>query len=232
MTTSLLLSLVLPFQPDEQIKDLATRKVVQAMMDVYSSCKTYQDTGSVTSGDYLVTFKTYYSRPNKFYHEFTGKNYYSGRHVLWCRGSLKSNDPKDIKENRREGNYLETLYWDDKGPEIEVMDLGSAVSSCAGISMRASSTVAQYLFPREASAFSCAEITDLKLEKPQTIRGILCDVLYSKEVNERFWITKKTHLLIQRDDYDGEKLSRTKFSPSIGGKIPDSQFLFRPPSRR
>ncbi len=79
---------------------MAARKVAQAMADTYAWCKKYQDTGSVTLGDYLVTFKTYFNRSNKFYHEFTGKNYYNGRHVFWCRGSLKSTDPKDIKENR------------------------------------------------------------------------------------------------------------------------------------
>lgn len=231
MITSLLLTHILHLQTEKPIQDEAARKIVDAMYAAYAKCTTYVDTGTVVCGDAHIKFKTFYSRPNKFYSEFRSTDYYKGRHVLWCKGSLVSKDPKDIPENRREGSYLETFSWDDGNDKIEADELGMALAGATGISLGGASTVAGILFPKEAYGISYKDMPDFRVIKPENVQGTLCDVLYSERSDVRIWIARKSHLLIREDTTLTERC-RIEIKPKLNIKIPDSQFLFRPPKAR
>lgn len=228
MITSLLFCLL---QGQKQIEDLTARKIVEEMYAAYAGCKSYSDTGTVVCGDSHITFKTFYRKPNKLYVEFNSKDYYTGRHVLWSKGSLVSKDPADIPENRREGAYLETYSWDEGDEKIETGELEMALAGATGISLGGASTVPGILFPNAAYARSYQNMPDFQVMKAEAVHGTLCDVLYSKHWNTRIWIARTSHLLMREDTMLSDRC-RIEILPRLNPVIPDSQFLFRPPKAK
>lgn len=200
------------------------------MNKAYATCETYQDTGMVTCGDRHMKVKTFFKRPNRLYVEFSGSNVHEGRYVLWMHGALKSQKKHDIKENRQENGYMKAHTWDSSDREIETDDLGMELAGFTGISLGGATTIPGFLFPKHAYGWNPDEVSDLKFEKVEMIGKVACDVLYSKEKDVRYWIAKDLHLLLKQDESLGDRNVLT-WSPKVGTKIPDSQFLFTPPKK-
>ena len=165
------------------------QNTVEAMLATYESSKSYSDTGNLTCGDSQISFITRFKRPGKFYFEFTSKNYIEGRHVLWCPGLT------DAKSSG--GRYMKTFTWDSINRTIERNTLGLQVAGFTGISLRTACTVSNMILPKEIGATQFAGIVDMKLEKPDTIRGIACDVVFSEKSQTRLWIGHKSHILMR-----------------------------------
>lgn len=216
---------------DDDILDPRAKRIVEAMFDAYDACVTYSDTGTVTDPPSKVTirFITRFKRPSKFYFEFTDVE--EGRRaVMWCKGSQISKDPKDIPPNRVEGDFLQALSWFEGRPQVESDSLGDMVAGFTGISSGAIGNVSGMLFPSEVRMRNISWCKDLKFEKSETLRGVSCDVLYSASENERYWIAKKSHMLIRVLE-SGVLNHRIDFDPKVDRPILDSAFLFKVPKK-
>ena len=111
--------------------------------------------------------------------------------------------------------------------------IGMAKAGFTGISLGSAHTVPRMLFPIEISGLSFGDMTDMKYEDKATVKGVECDVVFSKKWGTRAWIDSKTHLLrrvFEKSDFEGYTFSdTTDYDPRVNIDIKDELMVFDPP---
>lgn len=201
--------------------DKKAAEIYEVMKETYASCSTYTDTGTLNSDDEKLSFITHFRRPTKFYFEFNELTGDKGRYVLWCPGSAQAGP----------GAFLETHTWDSRGRIKESEELGSAIAGFTGISSGAACTTSPFLLPGAIRMGNIAHVGDFVYERGESIRGEICDVLYSNQQVVRVWVSQKRHILMRVWEKMGSSTEITDLNPSINEDIPDSKFMFAPPKK-
>ena len=203
---------------DLQKEALKPQEVLDRMAKVYSSCKTYRDSGLVKidiPGCLPYTaerpFKTAFIRPSRFRFEFTEKKLgVETRFVVWQSGR-------------------EVRTWWDVTPGIEkVESLGLALAGATGVSGGAAHTVPALLLPIEVGAGSrtLIETTELSRLADAKLGKVDCFCIKGKSADDliTLWIDKKTFLLRRID----EPHKTTTYDPAIDEKVPENSLNFNP----
>ena len=215
MVESLLVLVLVTNQQNDKAK-----QIYDSMIETYRSCQTYSDTGSLISGEDKLTFVTHFNRPTKFYFEFTEQTGDKNRFVLWCPGSAQPGT----------GAFLETHTWDTGDRKTKSKILGSAVAGFTGISSGAACNVPKLLLPGRISIGILDRMTDLVFVKTESIRNEPCEVIFSDIQDTKLWISQKSHLILRIEEKLGNINEVSEYFPSINGKVPDSKFIFTPPT--
>ena len=218
-----------------QIEDPKAKAVVDDMYNAYLNCKTYTDSGIVTSGDSIVEFSTSFRRPGGLLIKFAGKNFVrTGQFVLWISGEQKKIEYTDFNGQQAEESAWPTDTWsEDVKLHRKDLTLSFATSAFTGISLGATTNVPQMLFPGEVTGREYGQIKDLVYQGTEDDRGVECDVLSSEKEGEKIWIDKSTHLLrhtYKESLFLGERfVFDTLYSPHFDTTVTDDSLSFDPP---
>ena len=210
--------------------DAAARAVLDRVDEVYADCRTYRDTGVVTTvfvqpaGNRTIKkpFTTAFDRPaGRFRFEFTDTmpDDKVVRFIIW-----------------REGRDVRT-WWDIR-PGVETPpSLGRALGGAVGVSGCSSKNVPSLLLPGEIGAAltflpGAKRVADAKLGPVDCFR-----------VEGRFgnaprtlWIDQQTYLVRRIDTETNFDTFRTEetttYDPVLDGEVPDKLLAFDPPERK
>jgi hypothetical protein len=209
------------------IREERARRIVTTMVDVYSRCWTYQDTGTVRWKKTKMTFITQFKKPGRLYFELTEfENGKSSRMVYWTEGVRK-------KINPGHGYTFLTSLWDGRSNSYQKNEsLETTVAGLTGVSMGAGANVPTMLLPSQIQTLCLTDVADLKWEQTARERGVICDVLYSKKHATRAWIDRRTHLLrkLVEDDTTPKGSTVILYSPAVNGPITDKLMTFKVPT--
>jgi hypothetical protein len=225
---------------EEQFSDgLAAQQIMEKMATAYATCKSYRDTGSVsnvTGGIYplitnaagirtvakkpttfssVVSFKTAFSRPDRFRFEFQG-NRADSRFILWA------------KEN-------EILTWWSIRPGAEkVQSLGEGIAGATGISGGSAHTVPILLLPDKIEGRKLTDMTELKRLPDETLDGVSCFTLQGKYANSTttLWLDQKTYLIHRIYTGTPVRNTTTVYLPELNPAVPDSQLELNAPKEK
>lgn len=221
-----------PAAPEAESKpdDPAARQIITQTINAYAECKTYRDSGTVTSlfvmdnGKNNTTerpFKTAFVRPGRFRFEFTnGQGDPQRRYIIWSQGM-------DVR-----------TWWDVK-PGIEKPEsLAMAISGANGVSGGSALTIPGLLMPNEVSSGIFAYIKifrGLTLADEATLGTVECfriEAMYGQRPTT-VWIDKKTYLVRRIDDQvqipNGRVETTTTYDPAFDEAIADNLLEFDPP---
>ncbi len=221
----------------DRVKDVIVeekaKRIVETMYGTYASCKSYSDTGTSDMGNAHLTFATRYLRPERLFFGFTAKGFArDGRFVLWTTGERKRIfQPGVDGPGCWEDTVLtNTWYGDDKSMEANE-SLGLSIAGFTGISMGVAMDVTNIIFPSEVGGLSLRDMKDLVFEKSAQDRGVLCDVLYSREYLTRAWIDSSRHLMRRLSEQiePSDPKQVTLFNPVLNQPVSDADLTFRPP---
>ena len=216
----------LPARADETRPDtLKARDVLERVARVYAGCKTYRDTGVVTTvfveatGSWVLEkpFTTAFVRPDRFRFQYAETRCgLDHRFIVWRRGD-------------------EIRAWWTVKPRFEKRDsLEMALAAATGVSGGSAHTVPALLLPNEIGGRRLTDITEATRAEDATIdtvnffriRGTFGDLPMT------LWIDKNTFLVRRIDskktigNFSTEET--TTYDPVIDGEVPDAFLEFDP----
>ena len=213
--------------------------IIARMARVYAGCKSYRDSGVVTTvffedrGKRTVEkpFTTAFVRPDRFRFEFRDTmGTRQTRYIIWSAGK-KPRTWWDVIWS----NSMEVRTWWDVKPGIEKpASLYRAVGGAAGISGRSSNTIPALLLPGELGG-SLTVITEAKRVEDGTFEKVECFRIQGKFGNQpiTLWIEKRSYLVRRIDEqatFDTFRTeTRTTYNPTINEKIAARLLEFDPP---
>ena len=202
-------------------------EIIQKMFEKYAACKSYQDTGQVTTefftenGNYTQAkpFKTWFARPDLF--RFEWKARHSERspyktYMIWHDG---------------ERAYS---YWEpDRYQPCD--SLANAVAGATGVSSVSAFTIVNMLID-DVKGHRIGEHESLSVVGDEIIEGTMCWILGGKSTRGnlvKYWIEKEDHLLRKTGDKTQLKDFYTESETIrhdivIDEKIEKEQFSFDP----
>lgn len=217
-------------------------QIIAAMEKVYATCKSYRDTGEVSSvsrtdgGQFgsQQPFSTAFVRPGRFRFEFTdrGLGDRSSRFLIWLE----------------EGNVLS--WWDAKPGLRQAETLQQALGAASGLSGDTSIRVPGLLMPREvgrgsrliaperlpdaeAQGATCWRISGKGRPTPYSL-SIGGRAVTVQDETVTFWIDRERFLLLKVEEkrsFDTYRSVRTTtYSPQLNVEIPDLDLTFTPPA--
>jgi outer membrane lipoprotein-sorting protein len=212
----------------EPAKDqLTANMILEQMATTYSSCKTYTDTGLVSTiyfeGHNKRTvkqpFSTSFIRPDAFRFECKEKAGFFREHLyIVCREERK------------------TRTWWDVTPGVKVAEsLGLALAGATGVSGGSAHTIPALLIPEEVSGQRLTDITHVKLIEDEILDNIRCFCIQGQFGGNpiTLWIEKNTFLLrkmVTENEYsDFHTQSTTTYRPVIDEEVPPKMLQFDPP---
>jgi outer membrane lipoprotein-sorting protein len=177
LTGGLLAKLGYPSAVAEESKEnaLSATDIVRRMAETYKSCKSYQDSGTVTTifhhedGKQHTSskpFTTAFVRPDRFRFEF--KDSFDGhkwhRYIVWARG-------KDVR-----------TWWDIR-PKMEGPEsLALALAGATGVSGGSAHTIPTLLIPDQIGGRGLTELTGLKRLEDADLGDIHCFRVQGRQV--------------------------------------------------
>jgi hypothetical protein len=235
---------------------LTAGEILERMATTYAKCKTYQDSGCVTTifiqGDGQRTdkkpFSTTYVRPARFRFEF--KSSFDGdtwhRYIVWADGG-------DAR-----------TWWDIRPGVSQQPSLSLGLAGATGVSGGSAHTVPALLMPDSIGGRRLTDLTQLKRLEDAKFDGVDCFRIQGRLLIEvgpaererrrqevmkvtgrdlgtpvrgpaTLWIDRSTFLLrrideqTQFDDFRTE--STTTYEPLLDVAIADSQLRFDPPDK-
>ncbi len=212
--------------PDEPKQDAPTAKqLLDRTSKTYANCKTYRDSGVVTTlfvqdtGNRTVEkpFKTAFVRPDQFRFEYKDG---TSRYIIWSKG----------KELR--------TWWDVK-PGIEKPEsLQLAVAGATGVSSGSAARIPAMLMPDQLGGWGGIHISGAKRIDDGKLEKVECFRVEGKYVNNpiTLWVDKKSHLVRRVDEhtkFDNFRTEQTTtYDPVIDGEITDKMLEFDPPKQK
>lgn len=203
------------------------REILERMSQTYAECRTYRDSGLVTTqivGDDGQTFtverkfQTAFVRPDRFRFEFAQDA--SGepiRYIIWTRGS-------DIRT------------WGDAQPKIEQpASRELAWGGAAGISSGSSNNIPPLLWPERASGAKLVQITEPRCAEDGTLDGAECFRVQGHSGGSliMIWIDKQSSLVRRIDEEflmkDRRVHLKATYTPVLNEPIADELLEFDPP---
>ena len=217
-----LLSQTLATANEPKLDDPSPKQILDRMAKAYADCKSYRDSGVVTTVFVKNTakrtvekpFTTAFVRPDLFRFEYKDKN----RRYL-------------ISAN---GQNVQT-WWDVKPgiqkPESLLLALGGAT----GVSGGSAARIPAMLMPGKLKGWGGVHISDAKQIKDGKLENVDCLRLEGKYAGNpiTLWIDKKSYLVRRIDEqrkFDDFRTERTTmYDPTIDGKITIKTLEFDPP---
>jgi outer membrane lipoprotein-sorting protein len=212
--------------PDEPKQDALTAKqLLDRMSKAYADCKTYRDSGVVTTlfvqdtGNRTVEkpFKTAFVRPDQFRFEYKEE---IRRYIIWSK--------------RKE---LQT-WWDVK-PGIEKPgSLLLAVAGATGVSSGSAARIPAMLMPDRLGGWGGVYISGAKRIEDGKLEKVECFCVEGKYFGNTItlWVDKKSYLVRRVDEQAKFANFRTEqtttYDPVVDGEITDKMLEFDPPKQR
>ena len=208
--------------------DIDARRIVDRMVKTYAQCKSYRDSGVISS----VFFKNADSPEFTVEHSFT---------TAYVRPDRLRFEIKDEDANRLliVANRQNIQTWWDVEPGIQKPEsLELAMAQALGFTGADVSRIPAMLMPQELDGLADLEMIVPKQLEDAKLQDVVCFRLEYNYRDEQFtlWIDQQSYLVRQineRIDADGITIERTTtFDPMIDGKITGSMLEFDPPSPR
>jgi outer membrane lipoprotein-sorting protein len=205
--------------------DLTAQDVLDRMAAAYAGCKSYIDSGDVTTvfdvpggkQTEVKPFTTAFVRPDQFRFEFTMKGGGPARHfVVWRKG-------KDLQ-----------IWWDlnlgDDQRKAFRKSLNSALAG-AGFSDGSSDTIPTLLLPKEVEGRRLTDLKEAKRIKDDKIDKVECFRIEGKYADTpmTLWIDQKTFLvrrIVTRTQGEVRMEVTTSYTPAIDVKIEEKKLEF------
>jgi len=212
--------------PGEPKQDAFTAKqVLQQMSKTYANCKTYRDSGVVTTlfvqetGNRTVEkpFNTAFVRPDQFRFEYMDDN---SRYIIWSKG-------KDVQ-----------TWWDVTPGVQKPESLQLAVGGATGVSSGSAARIPAMLMPDTMNGWGGIHISDAKRIEDGKLDNAECFRLEGKCFADAItlWIDKKSYLVRRIDEQTKFDTFRTEatttYEPVIDGEITDKILEFDPPKQK
>lgn len=210
-----------------QPENLSAKQIVERMTKAYADCKSYQDSGVVTTMFFMADrdrtterpFTTAFVRPDRFrfeYKENDGSTKPS-RYIIWSSS-------KDIQ-----------TWWDVRPGIEKPKSMQLALAAATGVSGGSSHTIPSLLLPGKVGA-SLSAMTIPKRVQDGNLGKVECFRIEGTLGNQpcTVWIDKKSYLLrrideqTQFDDFRTEQT--TTYNPVINEEISDKTLAFAPPT--
>ena len=213
--------------------------IIARMAKVYANCKSYQDSGVVTTvffedrGNRTVAkpFTTAFVRPDRFRFEFRDKVGTKQTRYIICANRKERRTWWDVISS----NSMEVQTWWDVKPGIEKpASLGLAVGGAAGVSGLSSKTIPALLLPNKLGG-NLTVMTDPKRVEDGTLSKVECFRIEGKYGSQPFtvWIDKKSYLLRRIDERTAFDKFRTEqtttYDPTINKNVAGRLLEFDPP---
>jgi hypothetical protein len=223
---------------EPKLADPSASEILERMAKVYANCKSYRDSGVVTTlfikGKSKRTvekpFTTAFVRPEQFRYEFKqGTSGKGRRYIVWSNG-------KDVRT------------WWDLGRKLgKPESLALAVAGATGVSDASAITIPTLLMPdlvfgrRLTDSTEAQRVENAKLDKVECFRieatedvnSSIDDKEVHARISRRLWIDTMSYLVRQIDEnktFDDFRTERTTtYDPSIDGEITDKMLAFDPP---
>ena len=217
-----LLAQTLATADEPKLDDPSPRQILDRMAKAYADCKSYRDSGVVTTVFVMDTgkrtvekpFTTAFVRPELFRFEYKNKN----RRYL-------------ISAN---GQNVQT-WWDLKPGIQKPESLQLAVGGATGVSGGSAARIPAMLMPGKLKGWGGVHISDAKRIKDGKLENVECFRLEGKYADNpiTLWIDKKSYLvrrIDQQTKFDDFRTEQTTtYDPTIDGKITDKMLEFDPP---
>ena len=225
VTIWLLLILTAPGGHSQQSKTVSAKEILDRMVSVYGSCKSYVDKGETrevffTTGGSRVDIKpftTAFVRPSDFRFEVTeNKDLITQRLVVW-------RDKRSIRSwwsLRPETKYYETLL--------------EPVARATGVSSTSALVVPSMLFQNLGDRRVLQSLTELSLVGEEKVSGRNAYRIRGKSLNNTWvtiWIDKETFLLVklfQKTNFGDQHVELTiRYEPKINLDVPPEKLAFK-----
>ena len=199
--------------------DPSPQTIVKKMAERYAALSSYEDTGvvdTVSEGSFArrktdLSFKTYFTRPNRL--RFEWLDYFplstAERNVIWSDGTkvfgFYSVEPERIETKE---------------------DISLAVAGATGVSRGSAHTIPELLMS-EVGGFSVTELAKLSLKRQEAFEGEECYVVEGFHPNGeawQLWISKNNFLLrkIRNPTANGQLTEQIHRDIKVDGKVPDA----------
>ena len=201
------------------------KQVLQQMSKTYANCKTYRDSGVVTTlfvqetGNRTVEkpFNTAFVRPDQFRFEYKDD---TSRYIIWSKG-------KDVQ-----------TWWDIQPGVQRPESLQLAVGGATGVSSGSAAQIPGMLMPDKLKGWGGVHISDAKRIEDGKLDKGECFRLVGNYVDNpiTLWIDKQSYLVRRIDEqatFDTFRTEQTTtYEPVIDGEITDKMLEFDPPIQR
>ena len=209
---------------------LTAKQILDRMAKTCAECKTYRDSGVVTtvfieaSGNQTVEkpFNTSFVRPDRFRFEYHKKTSVGQkeRYIVW-----------------RKGKEVQT-WWDIKPGVQKEESLDLAIAGATGVSGGSAHTIPALLLPHEVSGRPLTDLTESKRIDDGNLEKVGCFRIQANyaDVPETLWIDKRSFLVRRIDAQEKFANFRTEetttYEPVVDGEIPDKALEFNPPKAK
>lgn len=218
---SLLLVLTAINGYSQESDTLSAKDVLDRMVSVYASCKSYMDKGQtkevfLRAGGNLIVIKpftTAFVRPSHFRFEFTeDSDSRTQRHVVW-------RDNASVRS-----------WWSIK-PEIKYYEtLAEPIAGATGISSMSAIVVPSMLFQNLGDTRRLQHLTELSLVTEEKVRGRPAYRIQGKDWLKKsitIWIEKETFLLVKVFERTKEVELTIQYEPQINIDVPSEKLAFK-----
>jgi outer membrane lipoprotein-sorting protein len=199
---------------------LSAQQVLDRMVSVYASCKSYLDKGEVklfrSNSAPIVKkpFTTAFVRPSQFRFEYTEE---ASR--LRTRTLVVWRDEDSIRS-----------WWSIR-PEIQYYEtLGQAIRNATGISSQSAVVVPSMLFQNLGDTRPIERMTELSLVGEEKVRGRPAYRIKGKDwanILRTLWIDKETFLLLKLFVREKTMERTILYEPQINVDVPPEKLAFK-----
>jgi outer membrane lipoprotein-sorting protein len=211
---------------------LEAQDVLERMASAYAGCRSYRDSGVVTTvfistggtqmsqrRTVVKPFTTAFVRPDRFRFEYRHGDDEDQEiaYIVW-----------------RKGREVLTWWYVGRGVE-KSKSLNLALAGATGVSGGAAHNVPVLLLPKEVSGWRATDMADAKRIEDGKLGEAECFRIEGRYVEgpETYWIDKKTYLIRRIDERNTFDTFRTEetitYDPVIDEAVADEQLEFRPP---
>jgi len=223
-TICLLLILTATLGHAQEKEDVSAKEVLDRMVSVYASCKSYLDKGRVKQvfpgarGRVVMKpFTTAFVRPSHFRFEFSEDNEITSQQfVAW----------RDIKSIRS--------WWSIQRETKNHETLGEPLRNATGISATSAIVVPSMLFQNLGDTHRVQQMTDLSFGTEEKVNGRPAYCIQGKDWlkdSVTIWIDKETFLLVklfERKRSGGSEVDLTiTYEPQINVEVPPGKLAFK-----
>jgi hypothetical protein len=208
---------------------LTAEQILGRVGEVYSKCKSYRDSGSVTTVFYSAVgkhsvekpFRTAFVRPDRFRFEYYDKSEPVDRFVIW-----------------RQGESVRT-WWGIEPGVHDARSLGNALAAATGVSSGSARRIPGLLLAEPIEAgWEIRRLKTLRRLPDAKLREAECLVVQGETSTRRgepvvLWIAKSTFLIRRIDEAtkfdDFRTEETTTYEPRIDTEIPVNLLDFAVP---
>ena len=215
-------------------------EIIDRMAETYANCKTYRDTGTVTTvlkskretEPRVTNFTTAMTRPDP---QASSAGFLANK--IQFRFSFVKNIEGDLIPGVIWRNGTDIKTWWEFAPEVESPDsLSLALAGLTGVSDGSAHTIPKLLLPTEVRGRMLTELKNAKRGDDKVFDNHNCFSIDAKYAGSpiSIWIDQKTFLVRRIDqttEFGGYKFgSLTTYNPVIDEHVPAELLKYIPPN--